>query len=60
MRAALGERRFIRFLREFLDQHRYGIVTTADWEAAMAALGSPTVDQLYKEWVAAEPKAQAD
>ncbi len=47
----LGERRFKRFLREYLDAYRWGIVDTDDWRAAIEALQLPELDALFREWV---------
>jgi aminopeptidase N len=47
----LGDRRFKRFLAEYLDAHRWGIVDTDDWRAAIAALQLPELDNLFREWV---------
>lgn len=52
LRAELGDRAFFRFLHTYLATHRYGIVDTATWEADLAALQNPTVDALYREWIA--------
>ena len=48
---ALGDRRFKRFLDDYLDAHRWGIVTTADWRAAITALQLPELDLLFQDWV---------
>ncbi len=47
----LGERRFQNFLRDYLAANRYGIVTTADWFDAVAALNTPALEVLYESWV---------
>jgi aminopeptidase N len=52
LRETLGERQFFRFLQNYLDKHRYGIVDTDTWLADLAALNNPAVDALYQEWVA--------
>ncbi|MEZ4614905.1 MAG: M1 family aminopeptidase [Caldilineaceae bacterium] len=51
IRKTLGERRFNRFLREYLAAHRYGIVTTEDWLDAVRELNTPALEVLYEEWV---------
>jgi aminopeptidase N len=51
IRQTLGDRRFRRFLRDYFDTHRYGIVSTADWLQAVRALNTPALDLLYEEWV---------
>jgi hypothetical protein len=58
LRDTLGERQFFRFLHNYLEKHRYQIVTTADWEADLAALNNPAVDALYKAWIK-QPMAPA-
>jgi hypothetical protein len=52
LRAQLGDRGFFRFLHRYLDQHRYGIVDSATWQADLTALQNPAVDALFQEWVA--------
>lgn len=51
LRDTLGDRQFFRFLHNYLEKHRYQIVTTADWQADLAALNNPAVDVLYKAWI---------
>lgn len=51
MRDILGDRHFRRFLRDYLDQHRYQIVDTESWRAALEKLQTPALDALYREWV---------
>lgn len=51
MRQTLGDRRFNRFLRQYLADHRYGIATTEDWFQAVRALNTPALEVLYEEWV---------
>jgi hypothetical protein len=52
LREELGDRQFFRFLHNYLNKHRYGIVDTKTWLADLAALNNPAVDSLYQEWVA--------
>lgn len=58
LRDTLGERQFFRFLHNYLEKHRYRIVTTADWQADLAALNNPAVDALAKAWIK-QPTAMA-
>ena len=51
LRQELGDRQFIRFLRTYLTNHRYGIVNTKSWLAALQALNKPGLRQLYQQWV---------
>jgi hypothetical protein len=51
IRAVLGDRRFKRFLHDYLEAHRWGIADTADWRAALDALQLPELDSLFREWV---------
>ena len=51
LRQTLGNRRFKRFLRDYLTTHRYGIVTTEDWLEAVRALNTPSLEVLYESWV---------
>lgn len=51
LRQTLGDRRFKRFLRDYLTAHRYGIVTTEDWLEAVHALNTPSIEVLYESWV---------
>lgn len=53
MREILGDRNFRRFLRDYLDQHRYQIVDTESWRAALAQLQMPALDTLFREWIGA-------
>ena len=55
LRQEIGERRFRRFLQEYLAQHRYGIVDEATWLEAIEALGNPRIERLYREWIAGAP-----
>ncbi len=58
MREALGDRAFRTFLRDYLAEHRYQIVTTQQWLEDLRALGKPELLLLYREWVdaAATPR----
>lgn len=51
LRAELGDRQFFRFLHNYLEKHRWGIVDSATWQADLAALQNPAIDALYQEWV---------
>ena len=55
LRDRLGERRFDQFLRDYLEKHRYGIVTVDEWLANLQALGDPALVELYRKWI--EPQA---
>ncbi len=52
----LGDRRFKRFLDDYLEAHRWGLVTTDDWRAAIAALQLPELDALFQDWVGETPR----
>jgi hypothetical protein len=58
LRDTLGDRAFFDFLRRYLDNHRYGIVDSATWQADLAALNNPAVDALYQEWVSGRAVGQ--
>lgn len=51
LREVLGDRRFQRYMREYLAAHRYGIVDTAALHAEIAKLQLPELDALFNEWV---------
>ena len=51
MRKTLGDRQFTRFLQSYLANHRYQIVDSKDWLAAIRTLNNPTLDKLYQDWV---------
>jgi aminopeptidase N len=51
IRQVLGDRRFQRFLREYLAEHRYQIVNTETWHEALDKLQLPELEQLFEEWV---------
>jgi aminopeptidase N len=51
LRVQLGDRQFFRFLHNYLEEHRYGIVDSAAWAADLAALQNPAVDTLYQQWI---------
>ncbi|MBX3013857.1 MAG: M1 family metallopeptidase [Caldilineaceae bacterium] len=55
LREALGERRFNRFLQDYLRDHEYQIVTTEDWLAAIRQLNTPEIEVLYDTWVKRPP-----
>ena len=55
LRQALGERRFQRFLQDYLQKHLYQIVDTEDWLADIHALNTPEVEVLYEAWVKRPP-----
>jgi hypothetical protein len=57
MRDAIGTRRFDRFLHSYLDTHRWGIVDTETWQAALRDLPDPSLVPLFEQWIAA-PAAQ--
>jgi hypothetical protein len=51
MRQVLGDRRFQRFMREYLAAHRYQIVDTAAWHEELDKLQLPELEILFEEWV---------
>lgn len=51
LRAILGDRRFQRFLREYLAEHRYQIVNTESWHEALEKLQLPELELLFEDWV---------
>lgn len=51
MRQILGDRRFQRFLREYLAENRYQIVNTETWYDALKKLQLPELELLFSEWV---------
>jgi aminopeptidase N len=53
LRTLLGDRLFRRFLRTYLDRHRYRIVGVEEWQTAVEELQKPELDTLYREWVSA-------
>ncbi len=55
LRQALGDRRFNKFLRDYLEDHRYQIVNTDDWLAAIRTLNTPELEVLYESWVERPP-----
>jgi hypothetical protein len=57
LRDRLGDRRFDQFLRDYLDEHRYGIVTVNDWLTDLQALDDPALVELYQKWI--KPQATA-
>ncbi len=56
LQQALGERQFRRFLRDYYQAHRYGVVDLAIWRDAMAAFQLPSVDALVREWIGTPPR----
>ncbi len=59
LRELLGDRAFRRFLRGYLEQHRYQIVDGEQWRATLAELQQPGLDALYGEWVGAAARPEA-
>ncbi len=51
IREEIGDRRFKEFLQDYLEEHRYEIVTVEDWRTALGKLGSPILTNLYEEWI---------
>lgn len=51
LREVLGDRRFQRFLREYLTKYRYQIVDTATWYESLKPLQLPELEMLFAEWV---------
>ena len=58
LRESLGTRRFDRFLQNYVQQHRWGIVDTASWLAALSDLPDPSLRRLFEEWID-QPRPQA-
>jgi aminopeptidase N len=58
IRDEIGTRRFDRFLNSYLQAHRWGIIDTDDWLAALSDLPDPTLAPLFEQWIA-PPPAQA-
>jgi aminopeptidase N len=58
LRAALGDRRFRQFLRDYLMTYRYQIVNTDSWRTEIEKFQLPVLDQLFDEWVG-EPRPVA-
>jgi hypothetical protein len=54
LREILGDRRFQRFLRDYLADHRYQIVDTETWREALLTLQLPELEMLFDEWVGEE------
>ncbi len=57
IRDTIGTRRFDRFLHNYLTTHRWGIVDTATWLAALRDLPDPSLVPLFDQWIKA-PVAQ--
>ena len=53
IRDAIGTRRFDRFLHSYLEDHRWGIVNTDTWLAALRNLPDPSLVPMFDEWIAA-------
>jgi aminopeptidase N len=51
LRTVLGDRRFQRFMREYLAEYRYQIVDTETWQQTMDKLQLPELELLFDEWV---------
>ena len=47
----LGARAFRRFLQDYYEKHRYGIVSDKDWAAALKELNDPELLTLYEDWI---------
>ena len=54
MREVLGDRRFQRFVRDYLANHRYQIVDTTAWRKSLDALQLPELEMLFDDWVGEE------
>lgn len=50
-RTTMGDRLFLEFLQNYLNEYRYDIVDTADWTAAIAALENEELSELYTSWI---------
>jgi aminopeptidase N len=51
MRQVLGDRRFQRFVRDYLAEYRYQIVDTQAWHEALNKLQLPELEMLFEKWV---------
>ena len=51
IRDIMGRETFNQFLRQYLIEHRYQIVDTADWVDAMVALDNPAINDLFIQWI---------
>ena len=51
LREEIGNRQFLRFLKTYLNGHRWQIVNDDDFLAALHVLGKPDLVKLYKEWI---------
>ena len=51
LRAAIGDRRFTRFLQSYLQKYRWGIVDTETWLSELRDLPDPALLRLYEEWI---------
>ena len=51
LRAAVGDRRFDRFLQHYVQKHRWGIVDTATWLSELRDLPDPALLRLFEEWI---------
>lgn len=60
IRQEIGDRRFEDFLQNYLDEHRYGIVTVEEWRTALGKLGSPILVNLFEEWINNPPLNKHD
>lgn len=58
LRAEIGDRRFDRFLQNYLEQHRWGIVDTDSLLADLRDLPDPALLRLFEEWIT-QPRPQA-
>ncbi|MEW6073787.1 MAG: M1 family metallopeptidase [Planctomycetota bacterium] len=54
LRAEVGEETFFAILRTWIDEHRHGIVTTADFEAHCAKVAGRSLDAFFATWVHGE------
>jgi len=63
----LGREAFLRFIQDYYQKHRYGIVQSEDWLDALNEIGDPTLIQLYENWIegansiiSADPDSNSD
>ena len=59
MRDRLGEQQFRRFLRTYLEDHQFGIITENSWLEALTALDDPELLALYNDWIKQAPDGLA-
>jgi len=51
IRNALGERRFDRFLQNYLRKYRWGIIDSVQWLQELRGLPDPSLATLFDQWI---------